>query len=63
MRLGNLGRLSDIPLNGQMLGSYPNIPSDLHRAGHPAGGKIFVYIVLKSVNKTRKEIEINESAI
>lgn len=37
MRLGYLGRLSDLPLNGQLLGSYPGIPSDLHRAGHPAG--------------------------
>lgn len=40
MRLGYLGRLSDLPLNGQMLGSHPGIPSDLHRAGHPAGGKM-----------------------
>lgn len=39
MRLGYLGRLSDLPLNGQLLGSHPGIPSDLHRAGHPAGGK------------------------
>lgn len=38
MRLGYLGRLNDLPLNGQMLGSHPGIPSDLHRAGHPAGG-------------------------
>ncbi|EFN89692.1 mediator of RNA polymerase II transcription subunit 4 [Harpegnathos saltator] len=37
MRLGCLGRLNDVPLNGQMLGSHPSIPSDLHRAGHPAG--------------------------
>lgn len=40
MRLGYLGRLSDLPLNGQLLGSHPGIPSDLHRAGHPAGGKV-----------------------
>lgn len=39
MRLGYLGRLSDLPLNGQLLGSHPGIPSDLHRAGHPTGGK------------------------
>lgn len=52
MRLGYLGRLSDIPLNGQMLGSHPSIPSDLHRAGHPAGGKMSLYTVL--INRTRK---------
>lgn len=40
MRLGYLGRLSDLPsMNGQLLGSHPGIPSDLHRAGHPTGGK------------------------
>lgn len=44
MRLGYLGRLSDLPLNGQLLGSHPGIPSDLHRAGHPAGGKISIYL-------------------
>jgi len=38
MRLGYLGRLSDLPLNGQLLGSHPGISSDLHRTGHPAGG-------------------------
>lgn len=48
MRLGCLGRMSDAPVNGQMHGSHPSIPSDLHRAGHPAGGKIFLYTVLKS---------------
>ncbi|XP_014468559.1 PREDICTED: mediator of RNA polymerase II transcription subunit 4 [Dinoponera quadriceps] len=37
MRLGFLGRLGDVPLNGQMLGSHPSLPSDLHRAGHPTG--------------------------
>ncbi|KAL2728602.1 mediator of RNA polymerase II transcription subunit 4 isoform X1 [Vespula squamosa] len=37
MRLGCLGRLSDLPLNVPMLGSHPGIPSDLHRTGHPAG--------------------------
>ncbi|XP_046735184.1 mediator of RNA polymerase II transcription subunit 4 isoform X1 [Diprion similis] len=37
MRLGVLGRLSDLPLNGQMIGSHPGIPAELHRAGHPAG--------------------------
>ncbi|XP_046429701.1 mediator of RNA polymerase II transcription subunit 4 isoform X2 [Neodiprion virginianus] len=36
MRLGVLGRLSDLPLNGQMIGSHPGIPAELHRAGHPA---------------------------
>ncbi|XP_051165415.1 mediator of RNA polymerase II transcription subunit 4 [Leptopilina boulardi] len=36
MRLGYLGRLSDLPLNGQLMGSHPGIPADLHRAGHPA---------------------------
>lgn len=44
MRLGYLGRLSDLPLNGQLLGSHPGIPSDLHRAGHPAGGKKYTHI-------------------
>ncbi|CAL7934822.1 unnamed protein product [Xylocopa violacea] len=38
MRLGYLGRLSDLPLNGQMPGTHPGISSDLHRAGHPVGG-------------------------
>ncbi|KYN06754.1 PREDICTED: mediator of RNA polymerase II transcription subunit 4 [Cyphomyrmex costatus] len=40
MRVGFLGRLSDsnnLPLNGQLLGSHLGVPSDLHRAGHPAG--------------------------
>lgn len=40
MRLGYLGRQNDLPLNGQMLGSHPGIPADLHRAGHPTGGKL-----------------------
>lgn len=39
MRLGFLGRLSDLPLNGQMIGSHPGIASELHRAGHPPGGE------------------------
>lgn len=38
MRLGYLGRLSDLPLNGQMPGTHPGLSSDLHRAGHPVGG-------------------------
>lgn len=51
MRLGYLGRLSDLPLNGQLLGSHPGIPSDLHRAGHPAGGKIYlIYIDISFIN-------------
>ncbi|XP_076673012.1 mediator complex subunit 4 [Andrena cerasifolii] len=38
MRLGYLGRLSDLPPNGQMLGSsHSGISSELHRAGHPVG--------------------------
>ena len=37
MRLGFLGRMSDLPMNGQMLGSHPGIPTELHRQGHPAG--------------------------
>lgn len=45
MRLGFLGRLSDLPLNGQMLGSHPGIASELHRAGHPAGGENFIDII------------------
>ncbi|XP_063974832.1 mediator of RNA polymerase II transcription subunit 4 [Diachasmimorpha longicaudata] len=36
MRLGYLGRLSDLPLNGQLLGAHPGITSDLHRTGHSA---------------------------
>lgn len=43
MRLGYLGRLSDLPLNGQMPGTHPGLSSDLHRAGHPVGG-MFVKI-------------------
>lgn len=39
MRLGFLGRLSDLPLNEQIPGTHPGISSDLHRAGHPVGGK------------------------
>ncbi|KAK0089812.1 hypothetical protein PV325_005119 [Microctonus aethiopoides] len=35
MRLGYLGRLSDLPLNGTMLGSHSGITSDLQRTGHP----------------------------
>ncbi|KAK0179214.1 hypothetical protein PV327_008027 [Microctonus hyperodae] len=35
MRLGYLGRLSDLPLNGTMLGSHAGITSDLQRTGHP----------------------------
>lgn len=31
MRLGCLGRLSDLPLNGQMVGPHASLPSDLHR--------------------------------
>lgn len=45
MRLGYLGRLSDLPLNGQMLGSHPGISSDLHRAGHPVGGMLLKLIL------------------
>lgn len=45
MRLGCLGRLSDLPLNVPMLGSHPGIPSDLHRTGHPAGGIYFLQII------------------
>ncbi|XP_017798274.1 PREDICTED: mediator of RNA polymerase II transcription subunit 4 isoform X1 [Habropoda laboriosa] len=46
MRLGYLGRLSDLPLNGQMPGTHPGISSDLHRTGHPVGGT-FVEISLE----------------
>jgi len=46
MRLGYLGRLSDLPLNGQLLGSHPGISSDLHRTGHPAGGNKSSYIYI-----------------
>ena len=37
MRLGYLGRLGDLPVNGQLINSHSGIPSDLHRQGHPAG--------------------------
>ncbi|XP_008545445.1 mediator of RNA polymerase II transcription subunit 4 [Microplitis demolitor] len=37
MRLGYLGRLSDLPLNGSILGSHSGISSDLHRAGGGSG--------------------------
>ena len=40
MRLGYLGRLSDLPVNGQLPGSHPGLTSDLHRTGHPTGGKL-----------------------
>ncbi|XP_011054152.1 PREDICTED: mediator of RNA polymerase II transcription subunit 4 isoform X4 [Acromyrmex echinatior] len=49
MRVGFLGRLSDpsnLPLNGQLLGSHLGVPTDLHRAGHPAGGKSFYIFVV-----------------
>lgn len=34
MRLGCLGRLSDLPLNGQMVGNNTSMTADLHRPGH-----------------------------
>ncbi|XP_074101962.1 mediator complex subunit 4 [Cotesia typhae] len=37
MRLGYLGRLSDLPLNGSLLGSHSGMPADLHRAGAGSG--------------------------
>jgi len=41
MRLGLLGRLSDLPINGQLL-QQQNSLSDLHRTGHPPGsGELF----------------------
>lgn len=49
MRLGYLGRLSDLPLNGQMLGSHPGIPSDLHRTGHPVGGMFTARFITMSI--------------
>ena len=48
MRLGYLGRLSDLPNNGHLLQQQNNL-SDLHRAGHPPGSgeynykKLFMY--------------------
>lgn len=36
MRLGFLGRLSDLPINGHLL-QQQNSLSDLHRTGHPTG--------------------------
>lgn len=42
MRLGYLGRLSDLPLNGTMLGSHSGITSDLQRTGHPGLYIIFL---------------------
>lgn len=38
MRMGFLGRLSDLPPNGHMLQQPGNL-SDIHRAGHPPGEK------------------------
>lgn len=35
MRLGCLGRLSDLPLNGQMIGPHSSLSSDLHRPTEP----------------------------
>lgn len=37
MRLGFLGRLSELPANGHLL-QQQNSLSDLHRMGHPPGG-------------------------
>lgn len=34
MRLGCLGRLNDLPSNGQMVGTHSGLSSDLHRTGH-----------------------------
>lgn len=41
MRLGFLGRLSDLPLNGHLL-QQQNL-SDFHRSGHTASGGNFVF--------------------
>ncbi|XP_067010315.1 mediator of RNA polymerase II transcription subunit 4 [Anabrus simplex] len=38
MRLGFLGRLSDLPINGHLL-QQQNSLSDLHRPGHPQGAE------------------------
>lgn len=46
MRLGYLGRLSDLPHNGQMLSTHPGIPSELHRTGHPAGGRVLYFLLI-----------------
>lgn len=60
MRLGYLGRLSDLPLNGQMPGTHPGISSDLHRPGHPVGGTFvgiyFVYMFAYTYTGTLKLI-------
>ncbi|KAJ9590034.1 hypothetical protein L9F63_016850 [Diploptera punctata] len=39
MRLGYLGRLSDLPINGHLLQQQNNL-SDLHRTGHPPGSEL-----------------------
>ncbi|KDR06509.1 mediator of RNA polymerase II transcription subunit 4 [Zootermopsis nevadensis] len=39
MRLGCLGRLSDLPINGHLL-QQQNSLSDLHRTGHPPGSEL-----------------------
>ncbi|XP_058807708.1 mediator of RNA polymerase II transcription subunit 4 [Phymastichus coffea] len=36
MRRGFLGRMSDIPSNGQMIGPHMNLPGDFNRTGHTA---------------------------
>lgn len=63
MRLGYLGRLSDLPLNGQLLGSHPGIPSDLHRAGHPAGGKVSYILYLTRADFQRILVAISEPPV
>ena len=46
MRLGFLGRLSDLPLNGHLL-QQQNL-SDFHRTGHSAGGgtNVIIFIII-----------------
>lgn len=43
MRLGFLGRLSELPANGHLLQQQNSI-TDIHRIGHPPGGLIFNFI-------------------
>lgn len=45
MRLGVLGRLSELPANGHLLQQQSSL-SDLHRMGHPPGGKYITFSVV-----------------
>lgn len=52
MRLGFLGRLSELPANGHLLQQQNNL-SDIHKFGHPPGGKIMLLIVTPENDRCR----------